>query len=245
MGFQIASLSQIIVPTGLSPTSQASGFPASRLTEKQPPYVRPWRSTSTAEQTLSFTMTSTDIVGCHIYDANFTAVTVASVGRTVKKDPWDSVRTPRYKLWVPLALTAQTSQTVVIPNQATTDGAAYFQCGKIHFVTALTELEQDPRPDMHISIVSPQLVAQSSTDAVYESTPSGSAFMREEWEVFGSHASVADIFTVIEVGMHEPFLLYHNLGNDYETYYVQRVAEAAVVRGHSAKTFSVILRQIP
>ena len=245
MGFQIASLSQIIVPTGLTPTSAASGFPASRLTETQPPYVRPWRSTSTVEQTLSFTMASTAIVGCHIYDANFTSVTVASVGRTIQKDPWDSVRTPRYKLWVPLALAAQTAQTVVIPNQATTDGAAYFQCGKIQFVKALTELGQDPRPDMPVSIVSPQLIAQSSNDAVYESTPAGPAFIREEWEVFGSHASVADMFTVAEIGMHEPFLLYHNLGNDYETYYVQRVAEASVVRGHSAKTFSVTLRQIP
>ena len=234
------------VPTAtVGATSSASGFPAARLSVKTPPYVRGWRSTSTSTQTLTFTFTgSTAVVGAVLYDANFTSATVGGVGRTLSADKFDSLVTDRYKIFVPFTATAS-SQTVTIPSQTPTDGASYFKLGKVHFLTAYTELQQNPKPEMPIVQVDPQLTAGDENGAVYESMAKGPGFIRNDWSWLGGFTSATELFSTMKIGRDHIFLLYFNLGSDAEVYYMQRTGEVSIQRGNATYDLSTNFRQIP
>lgn len=244
MGFQIVNLSNVAVTT-VGATTSATGFPASRLASTSPPFVRGWRSTATTTQTLTFTFGgSTSVVGCALYDVNFTAVTIGGVAQTVSFDPYDSFAANRYKIWVPFTETAS-SQVVTIPTQTPADGAAYFKVGRVHFFTTYTELQQNPNPEMSITSIDPQVVAGDSDRSVYESMNSGPAFIMEEWSWLGQNAYTPELFTTAKIGAATPFILYHNLGNDYELYYMQRIGEVAIRRSTAIQDIGMTFRQIP
>ena len=244
MAFQIVNLNNIPSAT-VGATSSATGFPASRLASTAPPYVRGWRSTGTTTQTLTFTFTgSTSVVGCVLYDANFTSVTVGGVGRTVNPDFFDSFVQNRYKIWVPFTSTAS-SQSVVIASQTPTDGAAYFKLGRVHFFTAYTELQQNPNPEMGITGIDPQLVAGDPNGSVYESMSRGPGFILEEWSWLGQQSYATELFTIAKIGRANPFILYHNLGTDSQVYYMQRTSEVGARYGTATYDISMSFRQIP
>jgi hypothetical protein len=244
MSFQVVNLSNVVAAT-ITATSEATNYPASRMALTTPPYVRGWRSTGTSSQTLTVTFGSSNaLVGCVIYDANFTAVSINGSDYTIQKDPWDSLGSSRYKIWIPLSVTAS-SRSVVIPSQSTTDGAGYFKLGKVHFFTVITELQQNPRPEMGITLIDPQMTTESENGSVFESLPAGPAFIREEWSWLGQHSYATELFTVAGIGAHQPFLLYHDLDNDYETYYMQRLGGVQIQRGNATHDIAMTLRQIP
>lgn len=244
MGFQFVNMSAVVSAT-VGATSSATGFPASRLASTSAPFVRGWRSTSTSSQTLTFTFSgSTSVVGAVLYDANFATATVGGVSRTLSPDPHDSFLTSRYKLWVPFTATAS-SQTVTIGSQTPTDGAAYFKLGRVHFFTAYTELQQNPRPEMGITGVDPQLIAGDESGSVYESMSRGPGFIREEWSWMGQNSYTTELFTAQKIGRATPFILYHNLGTDSEVYYMQRISEVGIRRGTATYDISMGFRQIP
>lgn len=244
MGFQFVNFNNVPSAT-VGATSSATGFPASRLASTGAPYVRGWRSTGTSSQTLTFTFSgSTAVVGAVLYDANFTTATVGGVSRTLSPDPYDSFGTNRYKLWVPFTATAS-SQTVTIGSQATTDSAAYFKLGRVHFFTAYTELQQNPKPDMPITGVDPQLTAGDETGSVYESMNRGPGFIREEWSWLGQNSYTTELFTAAKIGRATPFILYHNLGTDSGVYYFIRTSEVSTKKGTAIQDIGMSFRQLP
>jgi hypothetical protein len=243
MSFQVVNLSNVVAATIVA-TSSATNYPASRLALTTPPFVRGWRSTSTSAQTLTCSFSSAALVGCMLYDANFSSVQINSVDYTISADPWDSLGTSRRKIWIPLSVTAS-SRSVVIPSQTPTDGASYFKLGRIHFFTAITELQQNPRPDMGVTLIDPQLTAGDPEQAVFESLPAGPAFIREEWSWLGQHSYATELFTIAGIGAHQPFLLYHDLDADYEAYYMQRLGGVQVRRGNATHDIAMTLKQVP
>jgi hypothetical protein len=184
------------------------------------------------------------VVGAILYDANFTTATVGGSSRTLSPDPYDSFLTNRYKLWVPFTATAS-SQVVTVGSQATTDGAAYFKLGRVHFFTAYTELQQNPRPEMSITAIDPQLTAGDESGSVFESMSRGPGFIREEWSWLGQTSYTTELFTAQKIGRATPFILYHNLGTDSEVYYMQRTSEVGIRRSTVVQDISMSFRQIP
>lgn len=244
MGFQIVNLSNV-VPATAGATTSASGFPASRMVSTSPPFVRGWRSTSTSSHTLTFTFSgSTAVVGCVLYDVNFTTADVNGVAQTINADKYDSIVSNRYKIWVPFTATAS-SQVVTIPGQTPADGAAYFKVGRVHFFTAYTELQQNPNPEMPITTVDPQLTAGDIEGSVYESMSRGPVFIREDWSWLGQTSYATELFTAAKIGRASPFILYHNLGTDSEVYYLQRISDVAIRVGNATRDISMSFRQIP
>jgi hypothetical protein len=110
--------------TSVTATSEDSGYPASNLLTPRAPFI-PWKSTSTATQTLSLTMSeASDLI--LLVRANFTEATIGGVEVDLSRNfvNW------RYQL-VHLLSSGVTTLSVVIPTQATTDGASYFSLGGI------------------------------------------------------------------------------------------------------------------
>jgi hypothetical protein len=96
---------------------------------------RTWRSTSTAQQTITLTFSGSKTVKTLIFDhCNFTSVTIAGISYTLTRDP----KTWRYRLNLVRTITGS-SITIVVPSQTPTNGVAYFFVGRIIVMDSYVE----------------------------------------------------------------------------------------------------------
>ena len=97
---------------------------------------RCWRSTSTSQQTLDFTFSSSQaVVGVVIDDTNFTAIKVGATDYTISKD----TRVNRYKIYADKTSTGSTFQ-IIVPTQTPTDGNSFFRIGRIMFIVSANKI---------------------------------------------------------------------------------------------------------
>lgn len=107
-------------------TSEATGYLAVNMADYDN-LDRTWRSTSTAQQTITLTFSGSKTVKTLILDhCNFTSVTIAGTSYTLTRDP----KTWRYRLNLLRTITGS-SITIVVPTQTPTNGVSYFFVGRI------------------------------------------------------------------------------------------------------------------
>jgi hypothetical protein len=98
-----------------------------------------WRSTSTAQNTIVCPFSgSKHIIGVILDDVNFTSVNIGGTDFTIGRDE----RVGRYKIYA-LLDTTNSSITITIPTQSTTDGLSKFRIGRIVFLDTVITLRMN------------------------------------------------------------------------------------------------------
>lgn len=105
-------------------TSEDADYPASNLLHPERPFM-PWKSTSTAEQTLTLTLSGA-VSLVILVGANFTQATLNGNAITIGRSPFNR----RYQYGTAI-LPAVASLPLVIPSQTPTDGGTKFRLGGI------------------------------------------------------------------------------------------------------------------
>lgn len=102
---------------------------------------RQFRTVNLNASTITFSFGATKAIKrVFLDDCNFTSCTVAGSAATIARD----AEVQRYKADVALAGFSAASLQIVVPNQVTTDGAAYFRIGRVLCLD--TELEPARNP---------------------------------------------------------------------------------------------------
>lgn len=135
-----------------SQTSEAGGFFAVNLKDKEHP-KRAWRSTATTEQEIVIDLLAQrENPEVHVEVANFTQIRFIGSDDGATFDGFDSglISIERdekqgvYRYGGPLTGFDHRYVKVVVPNQATTDGASYFSLGTLSFLASTTLLASNP-----------------------------------------------------------------------------------------------------
>lgn len=229
----IQRVSSFYAPTVFSQTSEATGYPASRLMSRVRPF-RAWRSTSTAEQTLIFDLgASVAVGGVCLYACNFSTadwsyattsggVYTAFSGNTypINEDAQDRYR----KLWIAESFTDRYLK-LVIPSQTPTDGAGYFSAGTVFVWNTVSELpaQSGPVVPMGMTLVRPRY--EAGPGSRLDSMRTGHRYLVQSWTGRMWETNFAAWQALQEHDLSNPALFFFHRGQSAEAYYMGYTGE--------------------
>jgi hypothetical protein len=177
---------------------------------------RKWMSSDTSANTITGTFDTTQaVVGVVLDDVNFTSCTIGGTSFTVSKDE----RVNRYKIYAVKSSSGTSAPTIVINNQATTDGLSTFRIGRIIYLTSIITLTQN------ISWNYPYTAEQPSLKIPFES---GGAEILRLGDYFAFSCTMkfeylnktneSQIHTINTINMNTPIVLYENNSDTSKVY---------------------------
>lgn len=240
------------VATAFSATSEAAGFPKERLTSLLR-INRPWRSTSTAQQLIVIDLGSSKSMGAILlHRCNFTSVSLghdntsggpfASISGSPFAVAQDLKDGGVYKRIVePVGITNRYLQ-VTIPNQATTDGAAFFQMGAVLVMGAMTATVANPQNPTDEERLQHSIRAGIGADE--EVVEVGLPQLQERWQLrLDTQAEVNEWRTLRNLGEASPVVWWYN-NQTHDAYVMRHVGGITIRDSDHISEVSATWRQV-
>ena len=235
MGDNFKWSADLLIPTSVTATQEATNFPAARLYDMSHPY-RPWRSTNTTTaQVLVFDLGSAMAVkGIYIFRANFnhlelrrsangtTFTSLNTAGYTLDFDLLDGYR----KLFQEVDFNNR-YWSIRIPANTPTDGDDFFQLGMAVALGSINELEINP--EVPVTIEADEEEVGRRIGAIIDVAELGPTYLIMRWR--NSRIPTANLHSwqnVKNLGKTVPFVAWHNTGNKAEAYLLQRDGPADI-----------------
>lgn len=176
-----------------------------------------WRSTTTAQQTLDFTFSSSQaVVGVVIDDVNFTAIKIGGTDYTISRD----ARVNRYKIYADKTATGSTFQ-IIVPIQTPIDSSSYFRIGRVMFIISANKILLN----QNISWPYPANAEQPYSKTTFESggveiirLGDYFAFSCSMKFNYANRTTEGQILVLNTVNMNTPIVLYENNSDTSKVY---------------------------